>query len=334
MTSHDRDLLYRALDADLLPEEEQRLHLLLGRSAEARAELAHLRAVRTLVAESAAEGYAYGFTDRVMRAVALDRTAPTPWWSRLLPAGRPAPALAGALVVLALCAALGWWTVPRTISVAPTETRSVALPDGTTVELSSGSRLSYRPFTGRSMRRVVLEGEAFFDVRPSDRPFVVRTFNARVQVVGTRFNVQAWPGGTEPETFVTLEEGAVDVRALAGDEAVRLAPSETTVIRGETASPAPPEIVPLNRILSWRNGGLLFRDRPLDAVAAALERRFGVEIDLADPALARYRVQYLNQEPGTVRDVLTDVLAPHDLRFRATANGFEIVGKDGTLGEE
>src|SRR5690606_693130 len=112
---------------------------------------------------------------------------------------------AAAVVVVGLGAAL--WLRP-TVHRAPLGERlAVVLPDGSRVELNSGSRLAYRRTFGWRARRVDLHGEAFFDVVPADVPFTVRTFNSAVTVLGTRFNVRAWPDDEQAETAVVLEEG-------------------------------------------------------------------------------------------------------------------------------
>lgn len=60
-------------------------------------------------------------------------------------------------------------------------------------------------------RRVVLSGEAFFDVAKSDKPFIVELAGCEVKVLGTRFNVQAYEDGGRFET--TLEQGSVEIKA-------------------------------------------------------------------------------------------------------------------------
>lgn len=77
----------------------------------------------------------------------------------------------------------------------PGQRSSLTLPDGTTVELNSGSTLEYPAVFARNERRVRLEGEAMFDVAGnSDKPFYVETFAYDIKVLGTKFNVESCEG--------------------------------------------------------------------------------------------------------------------------------------------
>ena len=99
------------------------------------------------------------------------------------------------------------------------KTSEVLLPDGTKVFLNAGSRLVYpENFTGKT-REVFLVGEAFFDVSHDQKhPFIVQVSDLRVKVLGTRFNVSAYPSDNVIETV--LAEGKV----RAGRSAIRVRP--------------------------------------------------------------------------------------------------------------
>src|SRR5690606_622826 len=157
-------------------------------------------------------------------------------------------------------------------------------------------------------------------------PFVVVTFNARVEVHGTRFNVRAWPEEPASGTSVALTEGRVAVAALASPAPpVVLAPGEMTTVAPDTTAPRRPAPAALGTVLAWRTGGIAFSDEPLASVARALERRFGVSVRLADAGLADAPVGYLQPRPAAVEVVLADICAAHNLRYRRTADGYEIV---------
>jgi transmembrane sensor len=108
------------------------------------------------------------------------------------------------------------------------EQRSVALPDGSTVDLNSRSKIQIR-YSDRTREVELLEGQALFDVASdARRPFVVTSGNTRVRAVGTQFDVNRKSRGT----VVTVLEGRV---AIHGN----LAPGkvEGTRVRGPTTSP-------------------------------------------------------------------------------------------------
>ncbi len=97
--------------------------------------------------------------------------------------------------------------------VIPYGSRSVVtLSDGTRVWLNAGSRLIYPSKFVDKSREVFLVGEAFFDVKENkNQPFVVKTIDVQVEVLGTRFNVMAYPEDFAVQTV--LEEGSVEIKS-------------------------------------------------------------------------------------------------------------------------
>lgn len=328
MKAEEHDLLLRALDADLTADEQATLNRLLTDAVEARQAWAAHQAVRSAVAAEAAPSFGPYFADRVMRRVAQPAAAPS-FGARLvalLPRLRLVGAGLAAAVVMVGIAALLWFH-PQTYTVPYGDFLKLTLPDGSTVELSSGSTLTYRRGFASEERRVRLDGEAFFSVVRQEARFVVQTYNALVEVRGTRFNVRSWSATPGAGTQVALEEGSVAVATREGADApVVLAPGERTTVGAHVAPPERLAEGALETLLSWRTGGLVFQDAPLSEVLASLERRFAVRLDLASPALADLRVTYLDPHPPTLETVLSTICVVRDLRYRRTANGFEILG--------
>ncbi|MEX1054818.1 MAG: FecR domain-containing protein, partial [Rhodothermales bacterium] len=119
-----------------------------------------------------------------------------------------------------------------------------------------------------------IEGEAFFVVTKRDRGgFIVEAGQARVEVLGTRFNLSTWGG----ETAVYLEEGRIQFAARG--EAVILEPGQLSrfTVGGEISQPQ--EEAP-GEHLDWLNGEIQFEQRPVRLVAAELEQHFGVHITI------------------------------------------------------
>jgi ferric-dicitrate binding protein FerR (iron transport regulator) len=248
---------------------------------------------------------------------------------------------AAAAVVVLLLVALGTWAWRQPVSVsAPRGGQATAtLPDGSTVDLNSGTTLRYRrgfqawPFVDASRRRVRLDGEAFFDVRDGGRPFVVATPTARVQVVGTRFYVRT---AASPEdsseaasTEVTVASGEVRVEASdRPDRPVSLRePGETTRVTAPSDPPSPPVHADVERMSAWRAQGFTVRNRSLRHVLNRLERRYDVSIQLhptvdsLDPPLSLYYPEATN-----VETILHDIcLLAQDLHYRRTSSGYEVL---------
>lgn len=233
-------------------------------------------------------------------------------------------ALLAVVVLVGLSALLGLWT--QTVAVPYGERDTVSLPDGSTVELSAGSTLRYAPFWWPGPREVTLDGEAFFEVADGSDSFIVETFNARVVVTGTRFNVRAWRDDPTQRTTVALTEGRVDViPSISAAEPVTLRPGETSIVAADTTETPSAIELPMDRALAWRSGGLAFVDQPLASALRDLERRYALDITLADPALADTSLTYLNPQPTSAESALTDICHVLGLRFRRTADGFTVL---------
>lgn len=230
------------------------------------------------------------------------------------------------LPLLALGAAGGWWAfAPQTILAPTGETRRVALRDGSTVVLASGSALQYRRGRGRHVR---LDGEAFFSVARDPRArFRVETARAAVEVLGTAFNVRAWPGAHEA-TEVTVEHGRVAVTARADRMAAGSAGAAPSVVEaGQSvrfvAGAMPDVRAASGPVGAWRDGAFRLEDRSLAEIFDEVERRFGARVTAPPGVLAR-RWSLVLHAPVTARDVLEAVCAPNALRYRPTAGGFEV----------
>ncbi|MBO6575563.1 MAG: FecR domain-containing protein [Rhodothermales bacterium] len=227
------------------------------------------------------------------------------------------PALAVATLALLITTADQFRT--RTVSVAAGATEQVTLPDGTGVTLAAGSRIAWKPFLLRSERQVQLQGEAFFGVAHGERTFAVETFNARVVVTGTRFNVRAWPAAERPETLVSLEEGGVRVEASGSAE---------TLVPGETVRIAADRIAREERLTpaqasGWRTGGIALVDLPLRDALASLERRFDVSLSAAASVSDR-PTTYVAPSAGELEDVLDAICFALNLTYRPVLGGYTI----------
>lgn len=137
------------------------------------------------------------------------------------------------------------------------------LADGTHVWLNAESELSYPTRFAGEMREVRLKGEAFFDVAKNpDCPFVVRTDEVAVQVLGTSFNVSAYQ--SEQMARVTLVGGSVAVKANGGEE-FRIAPSEQFCYNKESRKSGI-RVVDTDLYTSWVKGEYIFKDAALEEI--------------------------------------------------------------------
>jgi hypothetical protein len=163
---------------------------------------------------------------------------------------------------------------------------SVKLPDGSVAYLNAGSRLIYPSVFENKKREVLLIGEGFFDVAHNDDiPFIVRTSEIEVEVLGTEFNVSAYPSDNVVETV--LVNGKVKVRRsgfhLINSE-YTLEPNQRAAYNRQKSETKITSVDVMNYI-SWHEGYLNFETSDLNRIIKKLERYYDVQIILADPVL-------------------------------------------------
>lgn len=163
----------------------------------------------------------------------------------------------------------------RTIETPWGAKTSFTLPDGSQVWLNSGSSVSYSHAFGE-IRGVKLNGEAFFEVKKNQAPFIVETQYGNVEVKGTSFNVKAF---SEENFQATLTSGIVKVVDIQSGKAVVLHPGQQAEKEGDKFSI---EEVEPDLFSSWKDGKLVFRDEFLPVVAKRLSRWYNVKIELSD----------------------------------------------------
>ena len=158
------------------------------------------------------------------------------------------------------------------------------LPDGTEGYLNSGSVLKY-PVIFEKIREVTLQGEAFFDVHHSSKPFVVSTPNLEIEVLGTRFNVIAY--GEENSEEVILENGKVQVTSISGSKSAVLHPDQKLIL-SKTTNRFRKKAVEAAQYRGWTEGMLIFRNENMEQVAKRLGRWYNAEISIRDEDLLKY----------------------------------------------
>lgn len=152
----------------------------------------------------------------------------------------------------------------------------IALPDGTHVWMNAASSLKYpASFASLKERRVELQGEAYFQVaKDKQHPFIVKTAQQEVKVLGTRFNINSY--GDEPDVKTTLLEGSVNVSNLNGKNSKILVPGQQAVVKGGDLKVGEAD---LDQALSWKNGDFVFNGEDLKAVMRQIARWYDVEVE-------------------------------------------------------
>lgn len=151
----------------------------------------------------------------------------------------------------------------------------VVLSDGTKVWLNSESSLTYPEVFIGSERKVVLSGEAYFEVsRNEQQPFAVHTDHAIVNVLGTQFNLNAYQD--ESAVKATLLQGSI--RLSGGASTALLSPGEQGVITGGRPG-IEKKHVNVNQEVAWKSGYFIFRNSTIQDIMRQVGRWYDIEVE-------------------------------------------------------
>ncbi len=221
------------------------------------------------------------------------------------------------------------------VSTRPGSKSKIQLPDGSMVWLNAGSKLTYTKDFGKKNREVILTGEAFFDVTKNpEKPFLIQTNSINIKVLGTAFNVKAYPEDKQTETSLIRGSIEVTIKNRPNDK-IFLSPSEKLVVENmvvaENSKTAKKEIsssrpavkqnfsigpiipkLSINKLkysavdstvaeIQWINNRLVFRDESFADLAIRLERWYDVTIEINDGALEEARLNGIFQSETIVQ---------------------------------
>lgn len=161
----------------------------------------------------------------------------------------------------------------------------VTLPDGSVVVLSAHSSLRFPPRWNSRSREVWLSGEAYFEVThtKSNSRFIVHSNDLRIEVLGTRFNVN---NRTE-KASIALNEGKVQLSSKEllslHKQPIMMAPGDVVEIKGRDYNIKHGQQV--ERFSNWTNHSFHFNGTSMAEVAVFIQRYYGMEMQFADPSL-------------------------------------------------
>ncbi len=155
------------------------------------------------------------------------------------------------------------------------------LQDSTKIHLNAESRIAFPEYFEDSIREVSLEGEAYFEVaRDQQRPFIVKCGELRTKVVGTSFNIHAYPETKKIQ--VVLTEGKVQVSKADAKGSIVLQPSEMALFDKEKFS-----LEKLNvhtrEFTAWKEGVIFFNKASFEEIQQVLERWYDVTFEYQQP---------------------------------------------------
>lgn len=160
---------------------------------------------------------------------------------------------------------------------------NIVLADGTKVYLNAVSSIKYPTQFNGNQRVVEVEGEAYFEVaKNKNKPFIVKTSNQTIEVLGTHFNVHAY--ANEPVVKTTLLEGSVAI-TYKNQKAILKPGQQSNVSDNKIAI----REVDTEAAIAWKNGRFKFDNADLKSVMKQLERWYGINVEYhGDVSEARF----------------------------------------------
>ncbi len=236
-------------------------------------------------------------------------------------------AVALAACILVGIAGIGYYIVsPRIenerIAELPAKVEAhqiIKLPDGSVVVLNAGSSLEFpTTFKGKKSREVTLRGEGYFDIKhDASSPFIVYTGKLRTTVLGTAFNIKAYPD--ENDITVTVTRGKVKVSDDKKVIGIITPDQQIKFSKYQEASQQQP--VDSREVVSWSDRDIFFDDATLADVAKQLEQRFGIAIVFDNDTIkdCRFTATFVRGED--LDQILTVICEFNDSHFNRDATG-------------
>lgn len=225
------------------------------------------------------------------------------------------------------------------ISTRPGSKSKIQLPDGSIVWLNAGSKLTYTKEYGQQIREVTLTGEAYFDVvKMKEKPFIIHTSSINIKVLGTAFNVKAYPEDKQTET--SLIRGSIEVTINnRPDNKIILSPNEKLIVENELFIRKEAEknkskyalpVISINKLkhspvdstvaeTQWVENKLVFNDESFAELAVNMERWYDVNIEINDVQLLQKRMTG-NFEKETIEQALDALKLIIPFRYEQTGN--------------
>jgi len=204
----------------------------------------------------------------------------------------------------------------RTFASGTSVPSPLTLSDGSEIILNAVSQVKYPEKFGSHSREVYFWGEAFFEIASDPaRPFVIESGDARIRVLGTSFNVKAYPGSGITE--VVVNSGTVLFYHVDKNDNMLgkliLRKGEKGTFNSFTRKLSKLLNNDLN-FMSWKTGILVFNETSLDKVLQVVGKKYGITFHISDPELSRLKLTatFDNESLGSVLEVLRLV---HKLQF-------------------
>ncbi len=206
-------------------------------------------------------------------------------------------------------------------------TRSLKLPDGSMAILKGGSTLKYPETFSGEKREVILNGEAYFDITHTDAlPFVIYTGKVKTVVLGTSFNIRAYPG--QNDIVVSVTRGKVRVEKDGGEILAVLTQDQQVVYNIEESEVQKTD-TNTGKANDWVKNDMEFDGVTFENIALLLEKRYNVRIDFENPTLKKCLTVVSFSGMESLENVLETLCVIRDARYTRIGSDQYMISGDG-----
>lgn len=197
------------------------------------------------------------------------------------------------------------------------------LSDGTRVWLNADTELRYPVRFVGNERNVYLRGEAYFEVaKDVERPFHVFVGKSEIRVLGTSFNVCAYP--EERVITTTLIEGSVGFRGVYDGDEIKLEPGFQCQMDVRSGSISTKQ-VDVSISTAWVNGRFVFQFMNLESIMKQLERWYDFETIYLSPEIRNYEFRGVIERNSKIEDVFKAIELTTDVEFKIEGKVVKVI---------
>lgn len=217
--------------------------------------------------------------------------------------------------------------VYNTLIVPYGKRSEILLSDGSKVWLNSGSKLVFPASFHGSKREVFLEGEGIFEVAHNKKqPFIVKSDNHEVEVLGTVFNVSNYPD--EGAIKTVLKSGSVQLNYkndafFIAKKSVKITPG-TMAVFSKNEKQMKTETVAIEKYFSWRDGVFIFENDSFQDIVKKIARYYNLEITIENKTLAKELFSGQLDVNGSIEEVLKTIQLIADFEYEINDNHITI----------
>ena len=324
------DLIVNYLSHQLSPNEKEELHAWLSQSDENRRYFIEMQDLWNTLATQDKDAFDSEAAYRRFKARISFQQQPDGKKRRHF----PAPVYWAAAVVLAfVLGGLSFLVINNEIIQHNTKQYAiyvpygaktrVVLPDNSVVWLNAGSTLRYGQNFGQKSRQVALVGEGYFEIAHNPAmPFTVNANQASVKVLGTKFDVKAYP--EDKQLDVTLLRGSIQLTTIyQPNKSLKLIPNQLAIV-DKTQQNVTVEKVDACEAAAWTKGKIVFDEELFGQIVRRLERDYNVTIDVKDPKINNLRFYGDFRNAQSIQEILNIMTSNNEFHYTMNQNHISV----------